>query len=106
MSRLSSLQDLLSGRTSLGPLGIGVFVAGPVVAAALFYVWTHITTVSLGYALSEAGESHRKLLERNRALRIEAAALRAPDRLEKLGRERFGLTPPKTEQVVRVARAD
>ena len=89
-------------RFALGPLGTAILVAAPVVAAALFYVWTHITTVRLGYAISRAGETHRKLLERNRTLRIESAALRSPDRLEKLGRDRFGLTAPRTEQVVRL----
>ena len=94
-----------AGRAPLGPVGTAVLVAGPVVAAALFYVWTQVTTVRLGYALSAAGDAHRVLLEQNRALRIETAALKSPDRLEKLGRERFGLGTPRTEQVVRIARA-
>lgn len=100
------LTDILEGRHPIGPLGVALFVAAPVVAAALFYVWTHITTVRLGYALSEAGETHRRLNERNRSLRIEAATLRSLDRLEKLAKERFELAPPRTEQVVRVARQD
>ncbi|MCA9551510.1 MAG: cell division protein FtsL [Myxococcales bacterium] len=97
------LLDMAQGKAPMGPVGTAILVAGPVVAAALFYVWTHVTTVRLGYALSKAGESHRQLLEENRALRIEAAALKSPDRLEKLGQERYGLGAPRTEQVVRVA---
>lgn len=104
MRPLSGLADLLSGRRPLGPLGNSILIAAPVVAAALFYVWTHITTVSMGYALSEAGATHKKLLERNRALRIEAAALRSPDRLERIAKEQFGFTAPNSEQVVKVAR--
>ncbi len=100
---MASLLAKLDRARTLGPLGNAVLIAAPVVAAALFYVWTHITTVALGYALSDAGASHKKLLERNRALRIEAAALRSPDRLQRLAKERFNLSPPKTEQVVRVA---
>lgn len=101
---LADLKARLSSGDGLGPLGTSILVAIPVVAAALFYVWTHVTTVSLGYKLSEAGAAHERLLEHNHALRIRAAALRSPDRLQKLAERRFGLVPPKTEQVVRVAR--
>jgi cell division protein FtsL len=84
----------------LGPLGTALVLVLPVAAAALFYVWTHITTVQLGYELSEAAEAHQQMLEENRGLRIEVAALKAPERLKELGRTQYRLEPPKTEQVV------
>jgi cell division protein FtsL len=77
-------------------------IVAPVVAAALFYVWAEITTMRLGYTLSQASDAHRSLLEVNRGLRIEVAALRAPERLERLAVERFRLEPPKNEQVIRL----
>lgn len=79
-----------------------VVVVTPAVAAALFYVWAQVTTVRLGYALSEASDTHRVLIEENRGLRIEVAALRAPERLERLAAERYQLEPPRTEQVIRL----
>jgi cell division protein FtsL len=83
-------------------LAKAVVIVLPVVSAALFYVWAEITTVRIGYLLSHASDSHRALLEVNRGLRIEVAALRAPERLEKLAIERFNLEPPRTEQVIRL----
>ena len=77
-------------------------IVAPVVCAALFYVWAQVTTVRLGYTLSQVSDAHRSLLEVNRGLRIEVAALRAPERLERLAVERFHLEPPKTEQVIRL----
>lgn len=85
-----------------GPVGMTLMLVSPVVAAALFYVWAEMTTVHLGYQLSRASEMHRKLLEENRGLRIEVAALRAPERLKRIAEDRFHLEPPKTEQVVRI----
>lgn len=84
----------------LGPIGLSVGIAVPVVMAALFYVWTNVTTVRLGYELSEAAKVHRELLEENRGLRVEVAALKAPDRLARLARLHHGLAPPETEQVI------
>lgn len=85
-----------------GVLGKSMVIVAPVVAAALFFVWAEITTMRLGYTLSQASDAHKSLLEVNRGLRIEVAALRAPERLERLAVERFHLEPPKTEQVIRL----
>ncbi len=86
----------------LGPVVTAVMLAIPVVAAALFYVWTHVSTVRLGYEMSEAAKQHRALLEVNRGLRIEVAALKSPERLEKLGRTKYELAPPTAKQIIRV----
>ncbi|MCC7381849.1 MAG: hypothetical protein IT384_08475 [Deltaproteobacteria bacterium] len=85
----------------LGPLMLALLLISPVVAAALFYVWAHVATVRLGFALSESGEVHRTLLEENRALRIEVATLKAPERLKQLGME-YRLAPPVSSQIIRV----
>lgn len=82
------------------PLAASVVLALPVAMAAIFFVWTRLSTVQLGYALSEAGAEHHALLETQRALRVELAALRAPERLQLLGRRDFGLGPPASGQVV------
>ena len=84
----------------LGPIGISVGIAAPIVLAALFYVWTNVTMVRLGYELSEAAKVHRELLEENRGLRVEVAALKAPDRLARLAKLHHGLAPPETAQVI------
>lgn len=100
---ITKLFTKLGRLVTLGPIGNAIVIAAPMVGAALFYVWAEITTVRLGYALSQAGEAHRVLLEENRGLRIEAAALRAPERLKRLAEERYRLEPPRSEQVVRIA---
>jgi cell division protein FtsL len=86
----------------LGVLQMAIILVAPVVAAALFYVWAEVTSVRLGYLLSQAGEAHNTLVEENRGLRIEVAALKAPERLKRIAQERFHLAPPRLEQVVRL----
>src|SRR5205085_8767377 len=98
---MSAVRKILSGLLTLGPIGLAFGLAVPVVLAALFYVWAEITTVRLGYLLSHAGDAHRVLLEENRGLRIEVAALKAPERLKRLAKD-YAFEPPKTEQVVRL----
>jgi hypothetical protein len=91
----------LSSLLSIGPVGAAIGIVLPIVAAAIFYVWAEITTVRLGYLLAQAGDAHRVLLEENRGLRIEDAALKSPERLKRLAEE-YKLEAPKPEQVVRL----
>lgn len=86
----------------LSPVLTAVMLAVPVVAAALFYVWTHVSTVRLGYELSAAATQHRALLEANRGLRIEVATLKSPERLERLATTKYRLAPPSAQQIIRV----
>lgn len=90
----------------LSPVGTAVLLIAPVVFASLFYVWTQVTTVRLGYAISKAGEIHQSLLEENRGLRIQIASLRAPDRLKGLAEKQYRLEPPRPEQVVHLGLGD
>ena len=86
----------------LSPIHVALLFFAPLTLAALFFVWTHITTIRLGYTLSRVGEEHHGLLEENRGLRIEVASLKAPDRLKRLAESHYRLAPPRSEQVVRV----
>ncbi|MBI3078770.1 MAG: cell division protein FtsL [Deltaproteobacteria bacterium] len=71
-----------------------------ILAALLFYVWTRIRVVQMGYEISRANQAQRELLERSRALRLEVATLRAPRRIEAIAGSQLGLRPPRGEQVV------
>lgn len=86
-----------------GPTAVAFLAIAPLTAASLFFVWTRITTVQLGYRLSEAAQAHERLLEENRALRLDVAALKGTVRLEQLAKERFHLSPPGPDQVVELA---
>lgn len=90
-----------SAAKELSPLVQAVALVVPVVCAALFYVWSHVATVRLGFDLSRAGETHRALLEENRALRVEVASLKAPERLKEIA-AKTGLQAPRADQIVRI----
>lgn len=82
-----------------GPIGISLALGAPLAASAVFLVWTRVTTLRLGYELARARAAVAVLEEENRVLATEVSALRSPERLRQIGRERFGLRPPSAEQV-------
>ena len=67
---------------------------------SLFYVWSRIQVIQLGYEISSALKEGRGLTETNKKLRIEIAALKSYDRIERIATEELGMAKPKPDQVI------
>jgi cell division protein FtsL len=67
----------------------------------LSYAWQHFKAIEYGYAISELKTQRDSLVEANRALRLEEASLRDPERIDKLAKG-LGLVSPQPGQVVRL----
>ena len=66
----------------------------------LIVAWQHFAFIHAGYQLEEMRARHDRVLEWNRTLRLEQAALLDPMRIDVLARNRLGLTAPRADQVV------
>ena len=71
-----------------------------ILAGALFHVWQHIHVVRQGYAIERLRETHARLVQENKVLRLEAGQLRSLRRVEEIARTRLGMVTPKPGQVV------
>src|SRR3984885_13451913 len=65
------------------------------------YAWQHLRAIEYGYQIESAKRELNNLTEMNRALRLEDASLRDPERIDVLAR-RMGLVPPEPGQVIRM----
>src|ERR1700678_1857688 len=63
------------------------------------YAWQHFRAVEYGYQIESAKRELSNLTEMNRALRLEDASLRDPERIDVMAR-RMGLSPLVPGQVV------
>lgn len=75
-----------------------------IAAAVLFfftmiYAWQHLSSIEYGYKIEVQKTERDALLEQNRALRLEEASLRDPERIEQLAM-RMGLVAPQAGQVM------
>jgi cell division protein FtsL len=75
-----------------------------IAAAVLFfftmmYAWQHLSSIEYGYKIEVQKTERDALLEANRALRLEEASLRDPERIEQMA-TRMGLVPPQAGQVM------
>src|SRR5271170_7564113 len=65
------------------------------------YAWQHFKAIEYGYQIESAKRELNNLTEMNRALRLEDASLRDPERIDVIAR-RMGLVPPEPGQVIRM----
>jgi len=70
------------------------------VGASLFYVWSRIQVIQLGYEISHALKEERALVETGKRLRLEIATLKSYTRIEKLAVEELRMVKPKPDQVI------
>jgi cell division protein FtsL len=70
------------------------------ISGSLFYVWSRIQVIQLGYEISNALKKERALAESNKRLRLEIATLKSYARIEKFAVEELRMTKPKPDQVI------
>ncbi len=65
------------------------------------YAFQHFKAIEYGYKIEALKSQRASLVEMNRALSLEEATLRDPDRIDRIARE-MGLQSPQAGQVVRM----
>lgn len=70
------------------------------IGGSLFYVWSRIQVIQIGYAISDALREERNLTLVNKNLRLEIATLKSYARIEKIALEELGMVKPKPDQVI------
>ena len=63
------------------------------------YAFQHFKAIEYGYKIEALKSQRDSLVEMNRALRLEEASLRDPERIDRMARE-LGLQSPQAGQVV------
>jgi cell division protein FtsL len=67
----------------------------------MFYAGQHFRAIEYGYRIEAQKAERDRLVELNRALKLEEASLRDPGRIDPLARQ-MGLVSPQPGQVVRL----
>src|SRR5882762_624551 len=69
------------------------------------YAWQHFKAIEYGYKIESMKIEADNMIEMNRALRLEDASLRDPERIDVMARKR-GVQSPQAGQVMRLDGAD
>lgn len=72
----------------------------PVALALLTYIWVHLSVLDEAYAIQALESRLHELSRQERQLRLEAAYLGSPPRVERRARDGLGMAPPEPSQVI------
>ena len=70
------------------------------VVVVMFDAWQHFELIRQGYAIEALQKARAEEEEASRHLRLEAATLRAPQRIERLAATRLGMSVPKAADTI------
>jgi cell division protein FtsL len=76
-----------------------VAMGGLLALVALFYAWQHFECIQMRSQLESLKVDCAQALELNQELKLEAASLRDPGRIDIIARNQLGLTAPASSQV-------
>jgi cell division protein FtsL len=79
---------------------LALAVALALIGCSLFNVWAHHQVISLGYEISQGSQEEQNLLQENKKLRLELAALKSPQRIENVALKELGFIHPQKEQLI------
>ncbi len=96
-SRLVKVEDPNRSR-EMKQFGIAL---GCLFLLVMTFAWQHYKAIEYGYKIESLKTQRDGLAEMNRALRLEEASLRDPERIDMLARK-FGLQSPQAGQVIRM----
>ena len=96
-SRLVKVEDPRRAR-EMRQFGVAL---GCLFVLVMAYAFQHFKAIEYGYKIEALKSQRDGLVEMNRALRLEEASLRDPERIDRLARE-LGLQSPQAGQVIRM----
>jgi cell division protein FtsL len=96
-SRLVKVEDPRRAR-EMRQFGIAL---GCLFLLVMAYAFQHFKAIEYGYKIEALKSQRFSLVEMNRALRLEEASLRDPERIDRMARD-MGLQSPEAGQVVRM----
>jgi len=79
-----------------------VILVASLLFLALFYVWTRMKVVQIGYEIADLEKENNALKNRKREMLLEITSLQSPGELEKQARKKVGLMFPPLGKVVHV----
>lgn len=69
---------------------------------SVFHVWSRFKLVDLNLQISDISRQLNEAGQEQKRLKLEAASLKAPDRIEAIARNDLGMALPTEQQVIHV----
>lgn len=72
------------------------------VVLSLFYIWSRVQIVQIGYELNERTSELQATLEENKRLKMELSLMRSPDRVGGFAMEKLNMISPGQDKLIEI----
>lgn len=76
-----------------------LFLVAFMAILSLFYIWSRVQVVQVGYSINSLKNRQWQLVEENKKLQVEVAALKTPQRISRIAKEKLNMQAPLPEQI-------
>lgn len=91
-------EDVYARRWDLFPYLMVVMVLLTMVS--IFHVWSRVNVVNLNLQIAEVNRQFKEAQQEHNRLKLEAASLKTPARIEAVAKGELGMRLPQDQQVV------
>ena len=91
--------DFLKTRIVMKLIILGSFI----VILALFYIWSRIQIVQVGYEINEMTHEQQLIKNEHRNLEMELLMMKAPQKIDGFARERLKMITPSQENIIEIS---
>lgn len=88
--------DLARAKLIFGFIPVAAFLAG----LGFFYIWSRVQILNYGFEINELRKQNIVLKEEYKQITVELEALKSPERIEKIAREKLKMGQPKGWQII------
>jgi cell division protein FtsL len=88
-----------TARRGIKPFALTLTVIISLIIFTLFFVWSRLWVINLGYRISETLKEQEELIEVNRKLKIERAIYVSPEKIRSDAKKRLGMREPQENQI-------
>lgn len=75
-----------------------------IMVLCLFYIWSRVEVVKMGYQIGELQKEQKELQAESQKLKLELSIRNAPERIESLAVNKLKMIWPKPEHVLKINR--
>lgn len=79
-----------------------LFLGAFVVFLSLFYIWSRVQIVSVGYQINALEKKQDKLKNDNKLLQMELSLMTSPTRIENFASSKLKMQLPNQDQIIKV----
>lgn len=90
--------DFFKTKLVMRLLVLGAFI----VVLSLFYIWSRVQIVQMGYEIHEIKKAQQRLVDENKKYKLELSVMKSPDRVQRYAEGDLKMAVPEESGIIEI----